>query len=169
MKFIFYLLVLFTIVSCNSNTNNPEESKYLRWVGDSEYDALMDDSAFQICHKESDVYQYFNFSQGMKYSGERTALRKAFEVYQNVDVPESGMVRIRFVVNCKGETGRFRLITSDFNYQPFTFDARITDQLLEITKSLDGWIPLPNLEEPKDYYQYLIFKIENGEIKEILP
>lgn len=169
MKSIFSILILLAVVGCNSNAEIVEESKYLRWVGDSEFDPQLDDSTFQICYNESSVYQYFNFSQGMKYAGERTTLRKAFEAYQNVDVPESGMVRIRFVVNCKGETGRFRLISSDANYQPFTFDSRITDQLLEITKSLDGWMPLPNLEEPMDYYQYLIFIIDNGQIKDILP
>lgn len=165
---ILYLIILLAIVGCHSESG--EQSKYLRWVGDSEYDTNLDDSTFQICYRESGVFQYFNFSQGMKYSGERTALREAFEeAYQPLNVAESGMVRIRFVVNCKGETGRFRMMASNENYEPFTFNSQITNQLLEITKSLDGWMPLPNIEEPKDYYQYLVFKIADGEIKEILP
>jgi len=40
---------------------------------------------------------------------------------------------------------------------------------MRITKSLSGWKILPNDEAPTDYYQYLIFKIKNGEIIEIMP
>ncbi|HKK38289.1 MAG TPA: hypothetical protein VJ949_02605, partial [Cryomorphaceae bacterium] len=82
---------------------------------------------------------------------------------------ESGWVRIRFVVNCRGESGRFRMICSDEHYESREFDARITDQLMAITKSLDGWKPLPDSENPDEYYQYLVFKIENGDLIEILP
>lgn len=79
------------------------------------------------------------------------------------------MIRIRFIVNCEGKTGRFRVIGMNKNYQEKTFDKAITDQLLEITQHLDGWQLLPNAEEPRDYYQYLLFKMNKGTIVEILP
>ena len=57
----------------------------------------------------------------------------------------------------------------DNTYEQKEFDERITNQLLAITKELDGWKILPNTQEARDYYQYLIFKIDEGNILEILP
>ncbi len=73
------------------------------------------------------------------------------------------------MVNCQGETDRFRLISADENYNEKTFAKSITDQLLDIAKSLNGWKVKKMKEKDIDYYQYLIFKIENGQLKEILP
>ena len=55
------------------------------------------------------------------------------------------------------------------NYEQFTFDDKITNQLLMITQSLDGWKVKENNGAEIDYYQYLIFKIEKGNLIEILP
>ena len=45
----------------------------------------------------------------------------------------------------------------------------ISEQLLNITKSLDGWVIGKHEGKAYDYYQYLTFKIEDGELIEILP
>ena len=62
----------------------------------------------------------------------------------------------------------------DENYQEKVFDQSITNQLLEITKNLKGWIPKNFTSKTNevfsyDYYQYLIFKMKDGQISEILP
>jgi hypothetical protein len=166
-KYVFLLLISALIAGCAAEKN---PSKYLRWVGDIEYDPELDDPAFEICFSENAVKQYFNFSQGIQYEGEMLEIREVFEKnYQPIAVDQSGFIRVRFIVNCKAQTGRFRLISSNENYEPFEFDKRISDQILEITKSLNGWKPLPNNQEAEDYYQYLAFKIESGRIIEVLP
>jgi hypothetical protein len=57
----------------------------------------------------------------------------------------------------------------DENYNAKILSRSITDQLLNITKKLKGWKVKKNKEKEIDYYQYLIFKIENGHLKERLP
>jgi len=167
MKNVWPLAFLFLLVNCATDKDKP---KYLRWVGDIEADAKIDSETFQLCYSEARVKQYFNFSQGMQYEGEKTAIAEAFRsTYKAVDVMQSGWIRIRFIVNCKGQSGRFRLTASNAQYEEQTFDVRITEQLLSITRSLNGWKPLPDKDDPRDYYQYLTFKIENGVLKEILP
>jgi len=157
------------LVSQKENKRTPD-SKYLRWVGDSEYQTGIDDSTFKPCYGEYRVKQYFNYGNGLVYEGEKTALVNIFkEKFQSVDTAKSGFIRIRFIVNCEGKTGRFRLTSSDKNFQPAQFAACITDQLMTITKSLDGWLPLPDTTSPEDYYQYLVFKIEDGRLTEIMP
>lgn len=50
-----------------------------------------------------------------------------------------------------------------------TYDARITDQLMTLTRNLNGWLPQYDMGDSQDYYQYLIFKIEEGRLIELLP
>jgi hypothetical protein len=82
---------------------------------------------------------------------------------------QNGFIRIRFIVNCKGEAGRFRIIQSNLNFQNTEFDTKITTQLLDITRGINQWEILKRNGTPIDYYMYLILKIDNGEISEILP
>jgi hypothetical protein len=166
-----YSLVLLTglllfLGGCGTDT----DSKYPRWVGDIAFDPNLDNKAFRICLGENRVQQYFHVSEGLPYEGEKPALVRFFrENYHAVEVAESGWIRVRFIVNCEGTTGRFRILEADENYQPFTFDPRISDQLLELSRRLTGWKIQPNQEKPRDYYQYLVFKIEAGQLTDILP
>ncbi|MTI31068.1 hypothetical protein E1171_09630 [Cytophagales bacterium RKSG123] len=168
---IFPFIVIF-LFGCqkSKDESSQQKSKYLRWVGDSKFDPEVDDPDFKACNGEK-VAQYFNFSMGLQYEGEKRALEKVFrEKYNPLSREgESGLIRIRFVVNCKGKTGRFRLLQMDNDFQEKSFNPLITDQLLQITKGLTGWKRLPDTDNARDYYQYLIFKMEKGEIKEILP
>lgn len=170
--------IFLMLFSCQNLPVSTSEPTYLRWVGDILQDPKQDDANFSICHDENQVVQYFNTSQGIQYENEKQALKKIIrQKYQPISKDgESGWIRIRFVVNCKGEAGRFRVLEADENYQPKKFDDKITNQLLEITKSLDGWqtVFYSNRGDkldgvPQDYYMYLIFKLKNGQLTEILP
>jgi hypothetical protein len=159
-------LLLFFIISINSYC----QELYPERTGDIEYDEKIDKSDFKLCYPKY-IFQYFNISKGVEYTGEKLAIENEFKTkYKPISIQgETGLVRIRFVVNCKGETDRFRLISMDTEYNPKAFDKSITDQLTEITKSLKGWKPKFYEEMPIDYYQYLIFKLRDGHITHILP
>ena len=150
--------------------NIVSKSPYLRWVGDSEFNAAQDDPQFEVCNGDENIRQYFNFSKGLQYRGEKPELVQHFmEAYKAPESNQSGWIRIRFVVNCKGETGRFRVMGANKNYEPMDFDQAITGQLLDLTRALANWGLQPDETNPGDYYQYLIFKIEAGRLIEILP
>lgn len=159
LLFTFFLLPLLVF-----SQNRPE------FVGDIKFDEKTDKRDFYLCN-EGDIFQYFNNSEGVEYNGEKYAIEKEFsDKYHSENVKkENALVRIRFVVNCKGETDRFRTLVADYNYQPIKIDENITSQLLEITKNLKGWKPKTYRGIKIDYYQYLIFKIKDGKIDEILP
>lgn len=165
------LLAFCAIIACQRKEHtSPTDQEYLRWVGDIAPDPLLDDPDFAPCF-EGNAYQYFNMHQGFRYQGEKPALERTFaKDYDATKAKkESGLIRIRFLVNCQGQAGRFRLIGMDEQYQEKSFDASITDQLLAITKNLDGWEAMENRNGPTDYYLYLIFKIKDGAIAEIIP
>lgn len=164
MKKVFLILLAFSsiLISCFSKRDREV-------VDDIVFDKSLDNPNFKICSNQ--IFQYFNDSRGLLYGGEKLAILKAFKLKYNPQVvaKESGLVRIRFIVNCEGKTDRFRLLSMDNNYNEKIFDTNITSQLLKITKELDGWEVKEIKDKPVDYYQYLIFVIQNGEITKILP
>ena len=159
------ILILGVILITCSNFDSAKHSS----VGDIVPDPTLD-GTYEVC-SENNIMQYHNLNPEMLYEGEKYAILEEFKAkyYKSNITSQSGLIRIRFVVNCKGQTGRFRMISSDFDYNKIKFDTAITAQILTITKNLKGWKVLSEEGSPKDYYQYLIFKIENGEIKEIMP
>lgn len=167
MKRVYIIILILLVLSCKTE----KEQEYLRHVGDIKQDLLIDNNDFKLCNGENNIIQYFNTSQGFQYKGEKIELIKYFQdnFSPSLKDNQNGLIRIRFIVNCKGETGRFRVIESDFEYKKFNFDEDIKTQLVTITKKLNGWKIIKRKNQNLDYYQYLIFKIENGNIKEILP
>ncbi|MFD2036593.1 hypothetical protein ACFSKL_17445 [Belliella marina] len=165
------LILLFCIsILFSCNVEKEKEPAYLRYIGDIEFDPEIDDPDFKLCYYESSVFQYFSFSSLETFVGEKEAIDDYFkENYKPVDINESGWIRIRFIVNCNGETGRFRMIESDEDYKERPFNTKISSQLMALTKSLEGWQGFENEEHSLDYYQYLVFKINNGAIEQILP
>lgn len=169
-KGLFYLVTCLLLTNCNSPKEKSDSQDEKPETVDSIYfDKTVDDPDFKLCRPY--VYQYFNDSKGLIFEGGKPLLVEAFSnQYNSGIVPkETGLVRIRFVVNCKGEADRFRLLGMDNDYKEKDFDKTITDQLLTITKSLKGWGVKELRGDSVDYYQYLIFSINDGIITKILP
>lgn len=166
----FILILLASVLWNGCSKSKSEDSTYLRWVGDIEAND-QDDPNFELCHSEAQVLQYFNLQQGAKYIGEKPEIIRYFKENYKIEkkITQSGWIRIRFIVNCNGEAGRFRLLESDKNYKAVKFDPTISSQLLNLTKKIKEWPKLSKKDKAVDYYFYLTFKIQNGEILEILP
>lgn len=167
------IIIIFTIFtfSCKTEKVTQNSKEYLRWVGDIEKDTLTDNPNFEICNGDDQILQYFNLGKGPVYVGEKSKILEIFKARYNhlTNKKQSGLIRIRFVVNCKGKADRFRVIQSNYNYKETQFDQEIVTQIKEITKGIENWEILLKNEVPVDYYMYLIFKITNGQIIEILP
>jgi len=166
---ILFTLLLIPLVSFCQQTKS-SKSLYPDSVGDIAFNKATDNENFELCY-EKHIFQYFNNSGGLDYDGDKLAIEKEFaQKFKSVLLEnENGLIRIRFVVNCKGATDRFRLIAMDDEYHEKIFPQTITNQLIDITRTLKGWKIKKYGDQAIDYYQYLIFKIENGQLKEILP
>ncbi|MEM0993429.1 MAG: hypothetical protein AAF847_10080 [Bacteroidota bacterium] len=166
---IYFLFALLLSVNCQTGGQlDKSPDTFLQSADEILYDSTIDDPDYRVCGNY--IYQYFNDGGGLIYEGEKHALIETFEdqYVPPENAQDSGLVRIRFVVNCQGKSGRFRILTGN-NYQAANLSTSITDQLLSITKMLDGWKVKQLNGKTIDYYQYLIFKIEAGKIVEILP
>lgn len=134
-------------------------------VGDISFDEKQDDRNFKVCN--SWVTQYFSLEKKFQYFGEKQAIEEKFnkEFFRNSSENRSGYITIRFIVNCEGKTGYFRVEQMNSDYLKTEFNKDFVLELLKFVKNLDGW---QNFEK-KDYYQYLTFRIEDGKVVEILP
>ncbi len=175
-KHLYTLLIisLFSSLACQTVEEVPRKTVYPRMIGDIAPDASLDTTDFQLCWEDKFAVQYYAYTSTFNestYGKEKREVYKIFEAnYKSTNVPaESGLIRVRFLVNCRGETGRFRVMGMDKNYQAKVFDDRITKQLVNITKNELAWKIFKTDKSERDYYQYLIFKIENGQIIDILP
>lgn len=139
-------------------------------VGHISFDPDIDDSDYKICYPDY-VWIYSPFD-GVGFEGEKPALVEVFkdQFIPRKDVESSGYITIRFIVNCEGKAGRFRLIQLNEEYEISTnIDKEVVDQIYRITKSLTGWSRHYYEGNYYDYHQYLTFKIKNGDIIEYLP
>jgi len=161
------LLLIIVLSACKQNASS--QQLYPNQVGDIEFDEKIDDPQFKTCNKI--VFQYYNFGKGLQYQGEKIKILEAFKEFNAIhSTDDSGYVTIRFIVNCEGKTGRFRIQEMNNNYEPKKFSDDVKTQLLKITQSLNGWIVSMDEGGSKlDYYQYLTFKLESGRIIEIMP
>ncbi len=164
-------ILLSMLYSCQTEKKTGEKGDYLRWVGDIEQNDQIDPPDFKICNGDDNIFQYFNMGEGPVYPGEKSKIVHTFHSKYNpiTGNNENGFIRIRFVVNCEGTAGRFRVLQSDDTYQETEFDQAIVSQLLNITKGIENWEVLKINETVVDYYMYLIFKIADGQLIEILP
>ena len=140
-------------------------------VGDIDFDPQKDDTNFKICDKNvSYSFQYYNDSKGFQYKGEKLAIEeklKSLKIQGNEN--SNGYITVRFLVNCEGKAGLFRIQTMNFDYKEAAIDKNLEVQLLDFTKSLNGWIVKEINNKKIDYYQYITYKIEYGKVSEILP
>lgn len=130
--------------------------------------------SFQVCNPYLYMYAPWHryYYKGTFYKGGiYTIEKKIEEQYQAVyKEGQTGLIRIRFIVNCAGQAGQFEMLQLDNNYQAFTFDTAISEQLFKITKELQDWIPGKNdIGIPIDTYRILTYRLKNGKVVDIFP
>jgi hypothetical protein len=157
-------------------------------VGDIPFDPKLDDTTFIPCDEQR-AMPYNKNGGSLCIDGGKDFVNEYFaKGFKPGKVKgQTGWITVRFMVSCKGESGRFRMESMNRNYQPMQFDSSITRQLMTLCKSLKGWevfqvgkesrmVPLfidnpdtTSVIKAYDYYQRLTFKMKDGAIELILP
>lgn len=170
----FTVVYFFVLFSCgNPQVSEPVDlliDKGLKTkVGDIVQDSIVDGN-FKICHGEQHILQYYAFDE-KPYAQEKLHIENYFKSNFKTEQAneKSGFLRFRFVVNCKGMLGRIRVLGSDFNYKAKEFNENTVAQLQKLLKNYNGFKVLQKNGYDLDYYHYIVFKIENGHITEVLP
>ncbi|GAA4324925.1 hypothetical protein GCM10023149_26880 [Mucilaginibacter gynuensis] len=167
---IFVLILMLLVAGFGLKAQIPKASELPEDVGDIVFDPKTDKADFFFCHKDY-IIQYYNY--GTKYKGGGKAIRDFINSkfqYKPAYAPATGFITVRFVINCKGETDRFRVLQLNKDYQKTLFDTGLTNQMLKLCKALNQWLPgKDDKGNFYDSYYYLNFKLVNGRIKAITP
>lgn len=153
----------------------PSKDKFTKRVAFIDLSKARLANNFVICDS-TDIVDYYNYRRGDKvyrrtqYSQGKNGLRKhIISNYKNRGYKDSGYLNFRFIVNCKGEAGAYVIHENDLDLQPKSFNKNLVDQLFKINVSLKNWTPNYMRGGHRDSYMYISYRIENGEITEILP
>lgn len=123
------------------------------------------DKDFQLCNEQK-IYEYYNYDTDY-VGGKKQIKNTIFNDLKFLNFKESGLMTFRFVVNCKGEIGRFRVKSID---QYLKKNEVSSENIREIEKALiklKNWNPGKNKYGAHDSYYLLNFKIENNKIIDI--
>lgn len=153
----------------------PSKNQFTKRVAYIDFKKAKLTEGFEMCDSTT-IVDYYNYRRGDKvynrteYSKGKNGLRNyVLSKYQNKNYSDSGYLNFRFVVNCKGEAGAYIIHQNNLDLEPKQFNKSLINQLFEITSSLKEWRPNYMAGGHRDSYMYISYRIENGEITEILP
>lgn len=129
------------------------------------------DKPFPMCLLRDNIYQYYVDGKSIHYLDGKSGIWKI--INENLDTTklfeESGYLTFRFIINCEGRAGRHVTEEADLDFQPKQFSQETKDHFYSILQKMDNWFPTEYEGERVDAYSYLTFKLEDGELIEILP
>lgn len=148
MKVRNLLISLIFFISCNFSCNKND--------------------SFRLCHKKKYPYYYPSLGYVGGFYEVKKHFNKGYEEIKGEN--NSGVVRIKFLVNCKGEIGNLEVETYSLSYEKTSLNMKIVEQFINLIEDLKDWIPaIDDKGERVDSFKFYAFKIVDGELKEILP
>ncbi|PHS63364.1 MAG: hypothetical protein COB12_09450 [Flavobacterium sp.] len=134
-------------------------------IGDLAFNKEIDNSTFKVCDEER-ITQYY--ATNSNYQGGKKAIKKELKkTTEQLTFKNSGFVTFRFIINCKGKIGRFRVKTIDSELIENNFEIQKIKTLQTSIENLTKWNAGTWKDKTFDSYYVLNFKIEQGKITDI--
>ncbi|WP_298423947.1 hypothetical protein [uncultured Kordia sp.] len=165
LTYIYLATLLLLAFGCNTQKESEKEiiPVYSEHIGDTPFDPKLDDVNFKFC----DTTNVLHHRGRISYTGGTPAMEKELiEIYKKQPEFESftGYFFVRFAVNCKNESGRFRWQIVDEDFKETTCIASLKKEIITNVKNLEYWNHPIYKGESHDGYTFLIIKIKNGNI-----
>ncbi len=123
------------------------------------------DRDFEVCDKD---WIGQNYGMTADYEGGKKAIKQdILNDLKALSFEKSGLITFRFIVNCKGKTGRFQAKSTDLDLQEMEVNQSKIKELEKALLQLENWIPAKNEFDSYDSYYVLNFKIRNNNIVDI--
>ncbi|PKV51322.1 hypothetical protein ATE84_3397 [Aquimarina sp. MAR_2010_214] len=145
----------------------------IKRVGYIDFDDTIDaDATLALCSSHARIVDYYNGGNDRSgFIGGKGNLKKFID--KKLDNSklndESGYLTLRFVINCKGQAGKFVTNEVDFDYNEKQFSKQTVMHLYDIVSSIERWKPCVIRNIKRDSYIYVTFILKNGKIQDILP
>jgi len=163
-----YFIIVFLIFSCNDQQKT-NQLKYQHYVGYIDQEkALLNNGV--LCDKENIKLTHHGPAL-LAFEGNKKRFKNfILSKYRHQLYKDSGYISFRFLVNCKGEAGWFTISEMNLNLEKTDLNDDMVNELLSLTSKKENWNILSyNDNVAIDYYMYIIYRIENGKVTEILP
>jgi hypothetical protein len=160
------LIVLYFYMNAKPLVN---EEKYPHYIGYINQEEALLNKAYTLCNKDT-IYKVHHGAPKEAFQGSKKRFRETIlSAYKNKEYSDSGYLNFRFLVSCEGNAGWFEIIEMNLDLEETTLNDDMVNQLLTHTADPKHWAIYTNDNIPRDYYMYISYRIENGEITEILP
>ncbi len=149
---------LFIVLECLTRNN----------IEPIEYKEVIDKIELTLCDKGR-ISQYYMVSTD--FNGGKRAIKN--ELMPNIEKDRisfgtnTSNITIRFIVNCKGEIGLFRVKAINKNIQKTLIDKGNIEYLISLVSQLKDWNIETIKDKKYDSYYLINFKIRNGLITDI--
>lgn len=143
------------------------EEKYPHYIGKIESDKAIRTDGFQLC-KGGRMYGFYDSAAPKIYRTSKLEFKNTIKTsFQNQDYKDNGYLSLRFNMNCNGKTGNLIITELNPDLEITNLNPHLVDQLVNLSLKEENWQTISDTDV--NYYMYLLFKIENGTITEILP
>lgn len=132
-------------------------------VGDLTVDKQQDGN-FQVCNEDK-IFQYYNLDTDYK-GGKKAIKQEILSRLESLDFNNPGLITARFIVNCNGDTGRFRYKSTDLDLKEIKVNSENIKKIKSAVLLLQHWNS-PEENRVFDSYYVLNFKIRNNKILDI--
>lgn len=140
-------------------------SHHVGYISPENVIQVVDD--FSLCGNE-ELIGYYHSAAPKIYRGTKHRFREfVLSSFQNKGFDGSGYLNLRFHVNCKGQVGNLEVNQLDDNFHKQSLSIDMVDQIVGLISHAENWDTFAAGDY--NYYMYLNFKIENGDITEIIP
>lgn len=146
-----------------------DSKKYFYHVGHIDQEKALMNNTYPLCD-EKRIYKTHHGAPDDAFEGSKKQFRNYILTnYKNNSYEDSGYLNFRFYVNCEGNAGWFEIIEMNLDLEETKLNYKMVNQLFELTSRPENWAVYTYDNKPRNYYMYISYRIENGEITEILP
>lgn len=151
-----------------SNYQNQFDRKYEGHIGYLNPDNPDISENFKRCSDNLPI-GFYHSSAPYLYNGGKPVFRRFIQNnFSENSFTDNGYLNFRFLINCNGELGDVEINQLDTNLEIATLNQDLVSKLSKLTLKKENWSDIET-KEVRDFYMYIIYKIENGQIVEILP
>lgn len=143
-----------------------DKEKYPQYIGKIDTSKEINTDGFEFCGRGR-IRGYYHSAAPTIYKGSKLAFRKMIQSnFNNNQYTDQGYLSLRFNINCDGKTGNVIITELNPDLEKTTLNQDLVSELYELSIKEENW---QTTGEDLNYYMYLLFKIENGKVTEILP
>lgn len=169
LRYSFLLLILMIGLKTFSQNTVPQHANVKEKIGWIPFDTSLDNSNFKVCD-ELNIEEYYQVNPS--YGEGMPSIRKYISAHQQsleALCEKDGYVIVRFVINCQGQTDRYRTKFMSLNYtDENTVNTELQKKIIQLMRNMGNWNPGKYDGKTYDCYQHLKFLFKNSQLVDVL-